>query len=99
MRCKFGRHNYEPKQVPIDYSISVKLLETFFTRYTYPLSHDDTKTLFSRMYDDQKIYKLLDQVFSLNEELCNSLIKILNDDSTDEDYKNYVKLLEEERVV
>jgi hypothetical protein len=47
--------------------------------------------------DDQKIFKLLDQVFSLNEELCNSLIKILNDDSTDEDYENYVKLLEEEK--
>ena len=96
MLCKFKRHIYEPKQVPIDYSISVKLLETFRTRDVYPLSHDDTKTLFSRM-DDQKIFKLWDQVFSLNEELCNSLIKILNDDSTDEDYKNYVKLLEEEK--
>ena len=46
MLCKFKvdyiRYNYEPKQVPIDYSISVKLLETFFTRYAYPLSHDDT---------------------------------------------------------
>ena len=100
MLCKFKvdyiRYNYEPKKVLIDYSISVKLLETFFTRNAYPLSHDDTKKLFSRMYD-QIIFKLLDQVFSLNEELCNSLIKILNDDSTDEDYKNYVKLLEEEK--
>jgi len=96
MRCKFKRHNYEPKQVPIDYSISVKLLETFFTRDAYPLSHDDTKKLFCQM-DQQRIFKLWDQVFSLNEELCNSLIKILNDDSTDEDYKNYVKLLEEEK--
>jgi hypothetical protein len=86
---------YKPKKVEIDYSISVKLLETF-TGDAYPLSHDDTKELFSQM-DQQKIFKLWDQVFSLNEELCNSLIKILNDDSTDEDYKNYVKLLEEEK--
>ena len=91
MSSKIDYSNYKPKKVPIDYSISVKLLETFFTRNAYPLSHDDTKKLFSQMYD-QKIFKLLDQVFSLNEELCNSLIKILNDDSTDEDYKNYVKL-------
>jgi hypothetical protein len=89
-------YEYEPKKVPIDYSIGVKLLETYFTRDPYPLSHDDTKKLFSQMYD-QKIFKLLDQVFSLNEELCNSLVKILNDDSTDEDYNNYVKLLEGEK--
>lgn len=95
-KINYIRHNYEPKQVPIDYSIGVKLLETFKTRDAYPLSHDDTKKLFSQMYD-QKRFELLDQVFSLNEELCNSLIKILNDDSTDEDYKNYVKLLEEEK--
>ena len=68
-------YNYKPKNVEKDYSISVKLLETFRTRDVYHLSHDDTKELFSKM-DKQKIYKLLDQVFSLNEELYNSLIKI-----------------------
>ena len=40
---------YKPKKVEIDYSISVKLLETFRTSYAFSLSHDDTKKLFSKM--------------------------------------------------
>ena len=85
-------YNYKPKNVEKDYSISVKLLDGD----AFSLSHDDTKKLFSKM-DEQKIYKLLDQVFSLNKELYNCLIKILDDDSTYEDYENYVKLLKEEK--
>ena len=95
MQSKINYYEYKPEKVETDYSISIKLLEICL-KEAYPLLHDDTKKLFSKM-DEQKIFKLLDQVFSLNEELCNSLIKILNDDSTDEDYKNYVKLLEEEK--
>jgi hypothetical protein len=94
MSSKMRYNYYKAKKVPIDYSIISKLLEQYSE--PYPLTHDRTKELFSKM-DDLKIFKLLDQVFSLNEELYNSLIKILNDDSTDEDYKNYVKLLEEEK--
>ena len=45
MQSKFNYYKYKPKQVPIDYSIGVKLLETFRTRDAYPLSHDDTKKL------------------------------------------------------
>ena len=95
MQSKINYYEYKPEKVETDYSISIKLLEIFL-EHAYPRSHDDTKKLFSKM-DEQKIFKLLDQVFSLNEELYNCLIKILDDDSTDEDYKNYVKLLEEEK--
>lgn len=96
-KMRYNYNYYKAKKVPIDYSIISKLLDQ--CSVPNPLSHDNTKELFSdfsKMHE-QKIYKLLDQVFSLNEELYNSLIKILNDDSTDEDYKNYVKLLEEEK--
>lgn len=93
-KMRYNYNYYKAKKVPIDYSIISKLLAG-----PYPLSHDDTKELFSDFskMDELKIFKLLDQVFSLNEELYNSLIKFLNDDSTYEDYKNYFKLMEEEK--
>lgn len=91
-------HNtYKPTEVEINWLILAKLTKFIDFDINIPLLAEELKILFSNM-SELKIEELLDQVFSINKDLYKFLIIILNDENTeettDENYKNYVVLLE-----
>ena len=90
-------NTYIPDEVEIDWLILSKLTK----RHEWDLNHDrniplekeELKNLFL-ISSELQINELLDQVFTINKDLYKFLIKILNDDDTDNNYENYITILE-----
>jgi hypothetical protein len=85
-------NTYKPDEVEINWAILAKLTKYDDMDDNKLLLAEELKILFANM-SELKIEELLDQVFSINKDLYNFLIKILNDESIDDNYKNYVLLL------
>lgn len=88
-------NTYKPAEVEIDWLILSKL-----TRYAdlnhdvnIPLKKEELKKLFL-ISSELQINELLDQVLTINKNLYQFLIKILNDDYTNNNYENYITILE-----
>jgi len=89
--------NYTPKsQVDLDLEILSKLIEyrdyKFSNGYFY-LEEKGIQTLVSKM-NITDFELLVDQLYSANTELYRLFKKILMNDSTDSDYRNYALKLE-----
>jgi hypothetical protein len=90
-------NTYIPDKVEIDWLILSKLTKH---HHEYGLYHDDNvplekeelKKLFL-ILSELQISELLDQVFTINKDLYKFLIKILNDNDTDNNYENYITIL------
>jgi hypothetical protein len=90
-------NTYKPNEVEIDWLILSKLTKHHHVCGLYhddnvPLEKEELKKLFL-ILSELEIEELLDQVFTINKDLYKFLIKILNDDDTDNNYEKYITIL------